>query len=117
MEKVNQFVAPAYTPDIRGSQFQKTPLHDAAHKNNTQAAKILLEQGAEIEARDVDNRTPIHYFLGNQKRDVVRILLEKDAEIKARDLDNKTPLDLARNVSRSTEGVTRVLTEHTSTFS
>ena len=117
MEKVNQFVAPAYTPDIRGSQFQKTPLHDAAHKNNTQAAKILLEQGAEIEARDVDNRTPIHYVLENQNRDVVRILLEKDAEIKARDLDNKTPLDLARNVSRSTEGVTRVLTEHTSTFS
>ena len=60
VEKVNQFLPPAYTPNIRGSQFQKTPFHNTAHSNNTQAVKLLLERGAEIEARDEENDTSLH---------------------------------------------------------
>ena len=54
-EKVNQFVAPADTSDICSGQHQKTRLHDAARSNNAEDAKLLLESGADIEARNVDN--------------------------------------------------------------
>ena len=59
VEKVKELLANVDSPDVRG-HYNVTPLHAAANHNSTKAAKLLLEHGAEIEARDVHNHTPLH---------------------------------------------------------
>lgn len=111
VEKVNQFLPPAYTPNIRGSQFQKTPFHNTAHSNNTQAVKLLLERGAKIEARDEDKFTPLHFAAQNNSTEAAQLLLEHGADFNASDVKNLTPLALARSICN--EAVIRLLMEHT----
>ena len=41
-----------------------TPLHYAARKNDSQAAKWLVRNGAHVNAKDNDGRTVLHYALG-----------------------------------------------------
>ena len=40
--------------------------HLSAYSNSTEAAKLLLERGSEIEARDVHNRTPLELARSTQ---------------------------------------------------
>ena len=70
-------IAPNYSCRI----FSKTPLHFAAFKNSTETAQLLLERGAEIEARDIHNITPLHDAALNNSRETVQLLLEHGAEI------------------------------------
>ena len=37
------------------------PLHYVSKTGHTEIVKYLVEQGANIEAEDKDNRTPFHY--------------------------------------------------------
>jgi ankyrin repeat protein len=74
----------------------ETALHKAAsHDRQGLALALLLEKGAEVKARDEDERTPLHraVMLNNLKG--VTTLLEKAAEIEAKDKEGATPLHLA----------------------
>lgn len=39
----------------------KTALHEAAYYNSLECAKLLVQNGADIEAKDEDGRTPLHW--------------------------------------------------------
>ena len=56
---------------------------------------LLLDRGAEIEARDGGGRTPLCYAVKARTIDTVRLLLEGGAEIEARDDGGRTPLSHA----------------------
>ena len=91
VEKVKQLLAFADTPDVRGGQYKRTPLHEATQNNSTEAAKLLLEHGAEIKARNANNRTSLHDAAGNSSTEAAKLLLEHGAEIEERNVDNGTP--------------------------
>ena len=80
---------------------RKTPLLQAADYSKSPAVvKVLLDAGADIEARDKGGYTPLHVAVGNAvgKRDsvaVVKALLDARANIEARDEDGYTPLHKA----------------------
>ena len=40
------------------NKYGLTPLHEAAMRNNKEVAKILVEHGADLFAKDNNNRTP-----------------------------------------------------------
>ena len=60
------------------------------------AVALLLEAGADPNARDVSGWTPLHKAAGfNANPAVVGALLDAGADVHARDADGWTPLHLA----------------------
>ena len=75
-----------------------TLLHVAAGSANYwEAVILLLQQGADVNAKDNENETPLHRagFYGSVTS--AGVLLENDAAVNATDKDGETPLDETRN--------------------
>ena len=77
------------------SQFGITPLGWAALNGKTEAAKLLIEKGADVNARNRDGTTPLHSaaFLG--RIETVKLLLENGADTTLRSNDGTIPTDVA----------------------
>ncbi len=73
-----------------------TPLHSAVAAQDTAIARLLLEQGAEPNARQAGGFTPLHAAAENGQLDMIRLLLSYHADPALASEDGKTPLDLAR---------------------
>lgn len=74
----------------------QTPLHIAAECGLAEMCKILLEQGAQIDALDNFGGTALHAAAACQKKvDVIRVLVEHGSNIQIKDLAGMTPLELA----------------------
>lgn len=48
-----------------------TPLHAAASKNKLKALKFLLNNAADVYAKDADGETPLHYAASKEVRDIL----------------------------------------------
>ncbi|KAL8295073.1 hypothetical protein RB600_000848 [Gaeumannomyces tritici] len=86
-----------------------TPLRWAAEKGCEAFTRLLIENGADIEAKDRDGRTPLHLAAENGHEGVARLLVEAGADKKAKDRDGRTPLYWA--AMNGHEGVARLLVE------
>ena len=74
----------------------ETPLHSAAWRSRYEAATLLLDRGADIEARNNWGRTPLLIVAretGNAQ--MASLLIEAGAEVNVRDRGGESPLDLA----------------------
>ena len=71
------------------------PLMIAAHAGVTVALNILLQIGADVNAKDDLGNTPLVYAVLNGQLDIIKILLMESAEVKAENLTGATPLILA----------------------
>ena len=65
---------------------------NVGRKNSKESTQLLLKHGAEIKARNGNNKTPLHCAAENNSTESAKLLLERDAEIEARDANNNTPL-------------------------
>ena len=78
-------------PDI----WDETPLHVATGRSSKSAA-LLLDHGADINARQVDGQVPLHYtkFLrGKDRFNCIEIFLKRDnPPVNARDIEGKSPI-------------------------
>ncbi len=74
-----------------------TALSLAAHFNQVEAVKILLEQGADLHARsrNANGNTALHAALAGGSGEVAGVLLERGADVNAADAGGWTPLHLA----------------------
>ncbi|KAM0425178.1 hypothetical protein ACHAPT_009495 [Fusarium lateritium] len=98
-----------YTQAARGGPPQyPTDLILASYYGHRAVVKLLLEKGADIEAKDY-GRTPLSWAALEGHEAVVWLLLEKGADIEAKDNDGLTPLLLAAMMGR--EAVVRLLLE------
>nr|MCR5503991.1 ankyrin repeat domain-containing protein [Elusimicrobiaceae bacterium] len=87
------------------NNFGILPLVQAAYMNNTQIIDILVDNGADLELKDVNSRTPILAYLhevyigqieGNyppnmqeQNKEIIKHMLDKGADVKAKDKDEE----------------------------
>src|SRR5581483_5057182 len=62
---------------------------DASH-DVTQTIRLLLEKGADIEARDEQGQTPLIRAAADAQTGIVKLLLEKGADIEAKDTSGAT---------------------------
>ncbi|KAG6739640.1 hypothetical protein POTOM_057243 [Populus tomentosa] len=84
--------------DWQGAEkYGETPLHMAAKNGCTEAARLLLAQGAFVEAKANNGMTPLHlavwYSIRAEDHTTVKTLLEYNADCSAEDNEGMTPLN------------------------
>jgi len=79
-------------PIDRNPRYRQSPLHVACRNGELEKVRELLDQEANLEARDFLDRTPIHLAAMWDRQDIVRLLVERGAEINAKDRWGVTPL-------------------------
>jgi ankyrin repeat protein len=73
-----------------------SPLHSAlANPNNAAIAQLLIEHGADVNARQAQGYTPLHYAATYGLESIIRSLLQRSADKTIRNADGKTAFDLA----------------------
>jgi ankyrin repeat protein len=80
--------------DARDSD-ASTPLHCAAWKGHVDVAAVLLEFGADIQARNENGHwgdTPLHAAAHGNQRAVAELLIDRGADIHALNAGGRTPL-------------------------
>ena len=82
--------------------FGDPPIHLAASRGAVRELQVLIQHGADIEARgDMDsNCTPLHLSVLMGHLDATEFLLKSGADPFARDSDGETPLDYAKRQER-----------------
>lgn len=80
---------------LSGNAMQNTPLHAAVAGNRLPCARVLLDYGADVNARQHGGWTALHGAAQAGNRDLVELLLAAGADPGARAENNQSPLDLA----------------------
>ena len=76
-----------------------TPLHAAAAGGNTDAARALLEAGADVNASDTGGFAPLHFATSGE---MAKLLVEKGADLSKKSAQGDTPLFYqVRNINRT----------------
>ncbi|KAF3182443.1 hypothetical protein TWF788_006346 [Orbilia oligospora] len=85
-----------------------TPLHHAVEKGDIVIAKILIDKGANLEAKNQWSLTPLgRAAVWGKYEDMVKLLVDEGADLEAKDEDDWTPLLSA--ASNGHEAVVKVL--------
>jgi hypothetical protein len=74
-----------------------SPLHIAVVLNHTEAAEILIRQGAKVNARNTGGFTPLHWAASRDSWECLEILLSAGADIDAKSEKGITALHWAAN--------------------
>jgi len=73
-----------------------TPLQSAAAARQVDIARLLIDHGANVNARQVESGfTPLHEAAANGQVDLASLLLDRGADVNARMNDGRTPLGFA----------------------
>ena len=79
----------------RGKFDGYTPLHYAASEGTPESIRVLLEAGAEVNARSNDGNTPLHYAASFGTPESIQVLIGIGSDLKAMDRYNNTRLHYA----------------------
>jgi ankyrin repeat protein len=72
-----------------------TALHAAVARRNLEIVQMLLQRGADPNARQEKGFAPLHEAAANGEEAIAHLLVEHGAQVDARTDDGKTPYDLA----------------------
>ncbi|XP_050440490.1 ankyrin-3-like [Adelges cooleyi] len=81
-----------HCPSGRTSDY---PVHVAVQAGHQRIVKLLLNRGADPNARNAHRKTPMHQCVLNCRHNIVGLLVDHGAELDSTDGSNNTPLDLA----------------------
>ncbi len=87
-----------------------TPLNWSATFGRTEAAGMLIEGGADVNAKSRDGSTPLHTSAFYGWTEIVKLLLEKGADASIRSQNRQTPLEaVTQPWSPELEGIYRYI--------
>jgi ankyrin repeat protein len=90
-----------------------TPLHCAAWKGHVEVAAVLLDAGADLNARSQNEHygdTPLHAAAHGNQRAVAELLIARGADARAVSCNGRTPLQ--ETEIHGATAVARLLREH-----
>jgi ankyrin repeat protein len=96
--------------DERDDVYEFTALHYAARFGQKEIAELLIQKGADIEAKDKWDYQPIHWAAYHNRPDVIELLIAKGADVNAKTSLDQTPLQLAE--PRRNTAAIEVLRKH-----
>lgn len=82
---------------VANNAMQVMPLHSAASARSLAAARVLVEHGAPVNARQHGGWVPIHAAAQNGDHDMVDLLLAHGADVEIANDEGKTPAMVARD--------------------
>ena len=91
-EKPYEPVADAAKPELLTAKAPDISLLKAAIDGNIETVKLLIANGADVNARDKDGETPLHEASSGGYKEIIELLIAKGADVNARNEDGKTPL-------------------------
>ena len=74
-----------------------TPLHWASMKDRADTVELLIENGADIEAKDIDNWTALHYAAAFASLQTVEALVDNGADKNSLTKDGNIPVNYAKD--------------------
>lgn len=89
-----------------------TPLHEAATRDDAEAAALLLAAGADVSATVREGFTPLHFAALSYSLNAARVLLESGAAVDAVNIHGNTPLWTAAFESKGRGEMIRLLRKH-----
>ena len=72
-----------------------TPLHYAVSSGHTEIAELLIDAGADLEAKNPAVGTPLLFAVLQGHKEVVELLIAEGADVNAKDIADRTPVDVA----------------------
>lgn len=76
--------------------YDSTALHYASRHGKTDAVRLLMSLGLDVNAVNRDLKTPLHLAASNGYASTARCLVQGGANLTAKDIDGQTPLDCAQ---------------------
>jgi ankyrin repeat protein len=106
-EKLERLIAHGADVNQPAGNDGRTALHVAAGwgykgASSLTVVRVLLKNGADINARDKSHQSPLHWAVQQGNKDAVELLLQNGADRAVRDSEGKTPLDYSDNDDIST---------------
>ena len=92
-----EFLIIERSQDVHSRRFPNnaTPLHLASKYGHVNAARMLIEHGADVAAQNKDGETPLHLASQEGQVEVTDMLTERGANVMAQNNHGLTPLHLA----------------------
>ncbi|WP_260588369.1 ankyrin repeat domain-containing protein, partial [Staphylococcus aureus] len=82
--------------ETSGVFMKGTPLFNAAARGYEAIVKLLIEKGANIEARNGSGETPLYSAVHSRFEGIVKLLVKNGADIRAKNMFGETPLSIAK---------------------
>jgi len=101
VDAVNAMLNEGVDANSRAFYTERTALMLAARAGDATIVRILLDKGADVNARDLWANTPLLYAPAGGNVVVVQALLEKGADVNVRNVAGRTPLVLATWLGRT----------------
>ena len=95
LEVIRQHVKAGSDLNIAEPTRQSSPLITAAAMNKIEAAKILIEAGADLNHKNADGSTALHTAIVFGNSDLARILINSGTDLNLQNNDGSTALHLA----------------------
>jgi ankyrin repeat protein len=97
LHDIASFLIVEHSQDVnaRGFNQKETPLHTAVRRGHVEVSRVLLEHGADTEARDKDDYSPLERAIQIGHVGVAQVLLGHGADVSARNEGWYTPLHCA----------------------
>lgn len=80
-----------------------TPLHSAVSFGHISIAKLLINNGANVNMTSNSGFTPLHIAVDQGNVSIAEFLISKEADVNAKNAAGLTPLNLAENLLNMTK--------------